>query len=458
MNILCIVHPSHSHIHASLQLIRILHNDGHTISVCSIQEVYHQYEDSGYKFYGINFMPFASGFESIIARKWPGPRYLNDLIMRFSGFLYNNRLNKLLDVLQIVKPEVIIIDILYATDVLLISNWEGCQDCKILYFCTKPSLGNNCTTPPVNSNVIPSSNTQILKTWKWFQLKKKFKNIGSAIYFLGCQDYRVLRDYIKKSAQKTFLNKHPLSWNDFVGLKFNHIPELVLLPQAFEFETFRPNPYQNYIGFQFSHREEQFGTPNYDAVKTLIARKNKEGRLLVYCSFGTIYDLHGLRIKKFLKKAIEAIKNLENIYMIVSLKDELRQKFHFQSDSQVFFFDFVPQLSVLKHSEAFITHGGINSIKEAIHYGVPLLVYPLNLNWDQPGNGARVVYHKIGLRGDMNKVTSGELKEQLTQLIGSSTYRRNLKRLKEIDLTYTADYVLEKFYQAIGTEVSTVKG
>ncbi|TVR68710.1 MAG: hypothetical protein EA408_13190, partial [Marinilabiliales bacterium] len=46
-----------------------------------------------------------------------------------------------------------------------------------------------------------------------------------------------------------------------------------------------------------------------------------------------------------------------------------------------------------------ITHGGMNTITECILHEIPMLVYPVSPDWDQPGNGARVMYHKIGLRG-----------------------------------------------------------
>jgi MGT family glycosyltransferase len=39
----------------------------------------------------------------------------------------------------------------------------------------------------------------------------------------------------------------------------------------------------------------------------------------------------------------------------------------------------VPQLEVLQRASAFITHGGMNSIHEALYYGVPLILIPHQL-------------------------------------------------------------------------------
>src|SRR5919112_1419278 len=36
----------------------------------------------------------------------------------------------------------------------------------------------------------------------------------------------------------------------------------------------------------------------------------------------------------------------------------------------------VPQLEVLEHTDVFVTHGGMNSVMEAVYYGVPMVVVP----------------------------------------------------------------------------------
>lgn len=53
----------------------------------------------------------------------------------------------------------------------------------------------------------------------------------------------------------------------------------------------------------------------------------------------------------------------------------------------------VPQLDVLKMAEVFITHGGMNSVSEALVSGTPMVVIPLVS--DQPVN-ARCI-EKLGV-------------------------------------------------------------
>jgi UDP:flavonoid glycosyltransferase YjiC (YdhE family) len=62
--------------------------------------------------------------------------------------------------------------------------------------------------------------------------------------------------------------------------------------------------------------------------------------------------------------------------------------------SNIYAYSFVPQLDVLQHVDLFFTHGGMNSINEAMYYGVPMIVMPV-VN-DQPINAQRVEELQIG--------------------------------------------------------------
>merc|ERR1712151_1271247 len=48
----------------------------------------------------------------------------------------------------------------------------------------------------------------------------------------------------------------------------------------------------------------------------------------------------------------------------------------------------VPQLELLPRCSAFVTHGGANSMHEALLFGVPLVVVPMFA--DQPSNGESI--------------------------------------------------------------------
>lgn len=55
---------------------------------------------------------------------------------------------------------------------------------------------------------------------------------------------------------------------------------------------------------------------------------------------------------------------------------------------------FAPQQWVLEQADVVITHGGLNTVMDAIAACTPMLVMPIA--FDQPGVAARVCYHRLG--------------------------------------------------------------
>lgn len=85
--------------------------------------------------------------------------------------------------------------------------------------------------------------------------------------------------------------------------------------------------------------------------------------------------------------------------------------------------DFADQPAVLSQAQAVITHGGLNTVMDAIASATPMLVIPLA--FDQPGVAARVDYCGIGRRAS-RFASSAALAECLGALLSDETYRRRL--------------------------------
>ena len=70
----------------------------------------------------------------------------------------------------------------------------------------------------------------------------------------------------------------------------------------------------------------------------------------------------------------------------------------------IFAFNFVPQIKILKETDIFITHGGINSINEALFENkLPLIIIPQNM--DQFSNANQIEKIKAGIYLDKNNIT-----------------------------------------------------
>lgn len=74
-------------------------------------------------------------------------------------------------------------------------------------------------------------------------------------------------------------------------------------------------------------------------------------------------------------------------------------------------------ISAHKNCKAFISHGGMLSVQEAIHFGVPLLGFPFF--GDQPMNLAFVDAKGIGIKMDFDKITYESLYQALYEILNN---------------------------------------
>lgn len=93
----------------------------------------------------------------------------------------------------------------------------------------------------------------------------------------------------------------------------------------------------------------------------------------------------------------------------------------------------VPQLEVLQQADLFITHGGMNSIHEALYYGVPMVIVPQQM--EQSANaklvkmrGAGVV---IGGEPPYGRVIAEQLRHAVEDVLGDATYQQAAEHLQK---------------------------
>jgi MGT family glycosyltransferase len=88
---------------------------------------------------------------------------------------------------------------------------------------------------------------------------------------------------------------------------------------------------------------------------------------------------------------------------------------------------YAPQLQLLQRAAVLVTHGGANSVMEALAFGVPLLVTPI-CN-DQPHNAAFVERSGVGLALDLEAVSAAACWQALSALLGPGRYRDCVARV-----------------------------
>lgn len=91
---------------------------------------------------------------------------------------------------------------------------------------------------------------------------------------------------------------------------------------------------------------------------------------------------------------------------------------------------FLPQLRALEAASVFVTHGGINSVMEAVYFGVPMLVLPQM--YEQAMTGNRVEDLRLGLMRPHTDLTPETLRETIEHLAGDAEIRDGVRELQRL--------------------------
>ena len=104
----------------------------------------------------------------------------------------------------------------------------------------------------------------------------------------------------------------------------------------------------------------------------------------------------------------------------------------------------LPQTKVIPLVDLVITHGGNNTVTEALHFGKPMVLLPIL--WDQHDNAQRMHDLGLGLRLNTYRFTDEELLGAIEQLLNDSVLKDRItqlgERIRERDgLRFGADVV-----------------
>ncbi|WP_030764500.1 macrolide family glycosyltransferase [Streptomyces sp. NRRL F-2664] len=87
-----------------------------------------------------------------------------------------------------------------------------------------------------------------------------------------------------------------------------------------------------------------------------------------------------------------------------------------------------PQLAVLRHADAFVTHGGMGSTMEALLHGTPMVAVPQT--HEQTAVAERIDRLGLGVRLDRDRLTAQTLREALLRVMGDPGIRANAARMR----------------------------
>ncbi len=291
------------------------------------------------------------------------------------------------------NPDVVLLDSFLSYNYFLLNL----KPRRVFLIQTMLSTVKRKGVPPLYSRLgIDTSDWLKSLSWQWGRLKNKGQRLitlergalKTVLRIAGDQKSEIL------AALDTKRSFRP-------GIK--GLQEIIMAPRAFDLPEFGQAQEQYYAGTQLNHDriEVELSKNEVELLQKIDARKDQKW---VYCSLGTLNLLHNPKCLHFLEQVLEVFRQKPEWNLVLATgMIETRQLS--KVPNNVLVYKKVPQLEVLKRCQAIITHGGLNSVLEAIDHKVPLLVYPLNERWDQNGNAARVEYYGVGLRGRMNQTS-----------------------------------------------------
>jgi UDP:flavonoid glycosyltransferase YjiC (YdhE family) len=187
------------------------------------------------------------------------------------------------------------------------------------------------------------------------------------------------------------------------------VPELILYPESLDFPR-QKHPDTVFLGpfVDTDRTENDFDFGYIDLRKPL-----------VICSLGSLNHWYKTA-ERFYRKVIEAFRSSPEYTLVINVGRTMEKLKDINLPDNVFLHRNIPQLTLLKKSAVFITHGGASSMKEAIAFAVPMLVYPWEIKSDMFENAKRIEYHKLGLIGNIKKDRPKDIIRHVKTLLSGS--------------------------------------
>lgn len=189
--------------------------------------------------------------------------------------------------------------------------------------------------------------------------------------------------------------------------------------------VFTSKDYQPYID-KFDDKQYKFIGPSITTRKDLQNFKieNPNNKKIIYISLGTVANQN----LNFYKNCLEAFGNRDDLLNIMCIGNNINisQLGHIPKNFKVY--NYVPQLEVLKQTDVFITHGGMNSVNEGLYYSIPLIVAPQY--GDQILIGKRVEALNLGINLSTD-ISVQALSSALDNILKYSSYKKNAKKMSK---------------------------
>jgi MGT family glycosyltransferase len=188
---------------------------------------------------------------------------------------------------------------------------------------------------------------------------------------------------------------------------------LYIYPEEVDYERTRPlGPTWHNLGSSVRTTDPEWSLPE---------RLADGDGALIYLSLGSL----GSGDVPLMERLVEVLANTPHRYVV----SKGPQHAEYELADNMAGEEFLPQTSLLPQVALVITHGGNNTITEAFHFGVPMIVLPLF--WDQHDNAQRMHETGCGVRLPTYSFEPRAMSGAIDRLLTDGVLHARLKSISE---------------------------
>lgn len=143
-------------------------------------------------------------------------------------------------------------------------------------------------------------------------------------------------------------------------------------------------------------------------------------RPTVFASLGTVFN----KTPGVLETIVDGLA-AEDVNLVVAIGRDVDPGRFGQQPPHVRLEPYVPQPLLLPYCDAFVTHGGFNSVKEALSHGVPMVVIPITA--DQPYSAARCTALDVGREVPPDERSAEAVRHAVRAVLTEPSYRASAR-------------------------------
>jgi zeaxanthin glucosyltransferase len=426
-----LIYPATSHLNSTFKIAKCLKNRGHQIVYFDITDGYVKkfVERQGFSAEQVGLINYPENDHEVSKRNVFSKikRHFSELSMIDKWILEETIYD---EVIASTKPDLILLDFHFAPDVVILSKFKV----PIIFYNLFVPLTKAPHVPVCTTSIIPKKSIyswiQVEFSWVFHKIIKYVENNFVHKFFSSRFEERLRGISIQKllSAKYNFPYREVIDTDRAFHHGYKNIPEIVSSPKEIDFER-RKYPNQINMGSVVDLERAEIMPDDLGKYETCI--NTPKGQSLIYVSLGTLSNTQFGDTRMFFDKIIKAFGGQNKYRLLLSVGENVDINSFGICPEDVFIFQRVPQIDALRFADVMITHGGISSITECILSEVPMMVFPLSSKFDQPGNAARVVFHKIGLRGKIRGDSGTTIKKKIDTLLNDTTFKNNIKKMRE---------------------------